>query len=101
MELKDFISNSLKQIIDGIADAQEYAKKQNTHGMVGLVEEAHKYRTVNFSIVVTTEDASNTKAGAGIFVGGFTLGAQGSKGESNQATNRIEFQVPIRYPQNF
>lgn len=101
MELKDFISNSLKHIIDGIADAQQYAMKNGCHSKVAPVEESHKYCTVDFSMVVTTEDESGAKTGAGIFVGPFAIGAQGLKGESNQAINRIEFKVPIGYTQKF
>jgi len=31
IKLQDFISDTLKQIIDGVADAQEYAKIKNSY----------------------------------------------------------------------
>jgi hypothetical protein len=49
-------------------------------------------------VVVRTGDETNAEAGAGIFVGPVSIGGRAATAESSEATSRIEFEVPIRYP---
>lgn len=105
MELKDFISTSLKEIVDGISEAQEYAKKKGaiinpSHYSVDLNKAYTDLHNINFSILVSSGDQNNAEGGAGIFVGPVTLGGKVGSSEANQATNRIEFDIPIKYPKN-
>lgn len=113
MELKDFVSSSINQIIEGVKDAQNHAKAHKAkvsprsrammrapEGIGNIVdsETDELIYHIKFSVLVTTGEDKNKEGGIGIFVGPVTVGAKGSKGESTQETNRIEFEVPIVYP---
>jgi len=109
MELKDFVSQSLIQIIDGIKDAQKHADVNQAEIVPVLTTQdeghrgssAQKYlpiEKIKFSVVVTTTDGSKSEAGAGIFVGAFGIGGRTETGESSEGVSRIEFEIPVRYP---
>jgi len=113
MELKDFVKETLSQIIEGIAAAQEVAKESggqvNPAGVGKTMSKAGAYyymeggtevvvETVEFDIVVSATEGESARGGAGIFVGGLGVGAQGQADSSQQSTNRIKFVVPITLP---
>lgn len=113
MELKDFVSQTCKQIIDGVVSAQEYANKKgaviNPMGLVlenGSSRVEQNYRdaayldpqTIDFDIAVTTSEGGEAKAGIGVFVGPIGVGTQGRIEEGNMKVNQIKFSIPIVFP---
>lgn len=111
MELREYITESLKQLIDGIVDAQEYAKSKgasiNPQGLkmlagrleiVGNSAYTEIPQIIEFDIAVTASEGGEAKAGLGVFavVGG---GAQATMQDSNIKANRIRFSVPVMFPQ--
>lgn len=52
MELKTFISQSIKDIFDGVVEAQEYATKLG-NGKVNVYQQ-DCIRKINFDVAVTT-----------------------------------------------
>ena len=99
MELKDFISNTLIQIIDGIKLAQTHADK-NQAEVASVVSLGQKLHNIKFNVAVRTTDGSESEGGAGIFVGPIAIGGRVGTAESSEATSRIEFDVPMYYPEN-
>ena len=98
MELKDFIAETLKQIISGVRSAQESAielgAKINPRG--GSVVEMRK---VHFDIAVSTSEGTETKGGIGVVVG--PVGSVGSQDQSDVASSsmsRLRFSVPVKLP---
>lgn len=111
MELKQFVSETMKQIIDGVIDAQKYAK--DVDAKVNPYERGWNFganssflkdgmgfygQILEFDVAVTTTEGDQVKGGAGIFVGPVALGTQGQAESQNSTISRIKFSVPIVFP---
>lgn len=111
MELHEFITQSITQIINGVKTAQE----QNTtdarvnpsdlrlgdgvaHKELYDFEHHMLLTKVEFDVAVTTEDTKGTKGGIGVFVGTVGLGTQGQSEARNASISRMKFSVPIALP---
>jgi len=112
MKLEDFISETLKQIISGVKNAQEFAKNSgakvvpknllvnSNQGNTRIIEidSNQIVQEIKFDIAVSITEGTQTSAGIGIFVGPIGVGSQGKSDESNTSTNRIKFEIPIILP---
>jgi len=111
MKLNDFVTETLKKIIDGITDAQKYYSTKggnvNPSGLTYRTNEGiqmwnyQTYQTaqmIDFDSAVTTAEGTETKGGIGVFVGPLGLGSQGKSDASNTSVSRIKFSVPIFLP---
>ena len=90
MELKEFVSKALKDIIDGVEDVRSESVRDL------FLNKTDQSRTVEFDIAVTAEDVVTGKAEAGIKVlslGGF--GGDVSTETKNSTVSRIKFGVHI------
>lgn len=110
MELKDFISETLSQIIAGVVDAQ--SKVSGKGGAVNpYVHQLNDLKTiyartedkepvilVDFDIAIVAEQGTDTKGSIGVVAGIFALGTQGQSKENQQSSNKIKFNVPIMLP---
>ena len=115
IELKTFVEESLKQIIDGVTAAQEHAMEQRALvNPVGLympsakqpfgVWEIHASsvrtaQSVEFDVAISANEDSQASGGIGVFVGAFGIGSKGQTGESSSSMSRIRFSVPLSLPQ--
>ena len=114
MELKEFVSGTIKQIIDGVIEAQEYAETKgaivnpeifihaddsNNLKMTTTDRGFHSYiQIIDFDVAVTSTEGEQEKAGLGIFVAPITVGAQGKFDYTNTVANRIKFSIPVMLP---
>ena len=74
MELREFVATSLKQIIDGIQDAQEYVEKSgSTAEIVNQLPIDRSKTKIEFDVAVTAESSTTAEGKAGISV--FSIGA--------------------------
>lgn len=110
MELSDFVSGTIKQIISGIKNTQNceetkgativpktyYAKPgesdlmdEQTHEPVFFLE---------FDIAVTASEGTQTKGGISVFSGAINLGSHGQSEKDNTTLSHIKFEVPIIFP---
>ena len=103
MELKEFIEESLRQIVEGVKAAQATPDGSNVNavshaGLTGTnIQSAGTYGTftmVQFDIAVSAEGTA--KAGGGIKVWGLNAEAGGERKSTN--ASRIAFAVPVRLP---
>lgn len=106
MDLKDFVSETLKEIISGVEEAQEYAKK---HGAVinptkfGVVapkaimnkdnDEVTSIQRIDFSLSLQQSYAADGKVSIGVLDIGKIEGEYG-----NIKENRVNFSVLITLP---
>ena len=113
MELKEFISQSITQIFEGVKNAQSQTKELNGSiapdkfrvgkeiqphpAIVGFVHNTPVI-SVEFDVSVTIQDTSKEKAGAGIFVTVLALGGQLGSESLNSQVSRLRFSVPIILP---
>ena len=110
MELKEFVSQSLTQIFEGVKDAQE--KTNELGGSVApkiiapqrenpvILGFNHKQAVilVDFDVSLNTVDSTATKTGFGLFVAAFGGGIQSGGTSSNKEFSRLHFSVPVILP---
>lgn len=113
MELKDFVSETIKQIIDGVKEAQEYARTNDAKINPEDLEIYHNtssttlYKmhystepvyTIEFDVAVTTQENIDGKGKVGVFAGMFKAGVEGGVGSQNGSISKIKFHIPIALP---
>lgn len=109
MQLKDFVSETLNQIVEGIIAAQRFGDERgalvNPKGLVGSNNKADWDRAsgesasrIEFDVAITAVEGKGTKGGIGVFVGAIGLGSQGQSETSQSTVSRIKFSVPLHLP---
>ena len=115
MELKDFLSETLKQIIKGIQDAQEFVAKEGQGAKVNPrnttlkmdgsgQKQPHDTKTmlpverVEFDVAITASDSVDKSGGGGLRVWALNVGGQAGTSSENTTISRIRFGVPIVLP---
>ncbi|QNK78180.1 hypothetical protein H7F37_03600 [Winogradskyella sp. PAMC22761] len=113
MELDKFISNSLKSLIKGIKDAQDFAKENeariNPHiGDWDFGREQTTYiknkdgavavSKIDFDIAVAVSNTQETDGEGGINVYALKLGTKLSDIEKNETVSRIKFTLNVALP---
>lgn len=114
MKLDEFIFESIKQVVDGIEKARDYAETkgskisgkglsfvgaQNGAGIVFYdSNNGEIIEKIEFDVAVTAKEGDTTKGGAGLFVGAFGIGVQGQTESENSSMSRIKFSVPLFLP---
>ena len=114
VELKDFVAQSIRQVIEGVAEAQEHAKDSKarvnprgtriTEGSVKWDSKDSSYSLhhggyLEFDIAVTTLESDKAEGGFGIFVGPLAAGTKGQTLEAETAVSRLRFSVPVFLPE--
>ena len=96
MDIKTFVTTTLREIIEGIEDAATEVKQETSgDGAVNPVRrEGRKINNIDFDLAVTTSETA--EAGGGIKVMG--IGATGGLATEASTVSRIKFQVPVRFP---
>jgi len=111
MELRQFISDALTQLVDGVIDAQVNAKGKGA--LIAPGQEtvilfprdnseprfSRERQVVEFDVAITVFESAGGKVGVGVFGGGVSLGAQAKGETSNQTLSHLKFSVPIYLPQ--
>ena|SRR5271157_6044474 len=111
MKLQDFISETLREIIDGVdAVKQHYKEKGGSVDSSGFIygEKLDLYyfdsgtpdsygtrRAVQMIEFDVASEGSETKGGFGVLVGSLGAGLKGKKGTANTSSNRIKFSIPV------
>ena len=110
MNLKEFVSEALVQITEGVKSAQDRCKE-----MGGLINPMLSVKTcnetyyrhnysdypatqVNFKVGLTASDNNGNKAGIGVFLGKVSLGKESSKETETQSVTSVEFSVTVVFP---
>lgn len=112
MELKEFVSLALQQIVAGIAEAQNVTeggeinpkiwRSQREAAVKLKILESNAGRwihLVEFDVAVTVAEGTATKSGMGLLVGALTLGTSGQSTNQNSTVSRIKFEVPVAWPE--
>lgn len=111
MDLKEFVSETIVQIISGVADAQKQSESlgakvspkltgSSTHGVqLGFLSaEGGATQIVQFDVALTAKEGTGTKGGIGIVAGIVSLGSTGQSNEENASVSRVKFSVPVTLP---
>jgi hypothetical protein len=123
VELKQFITEALNEICDGVEDAKRAADKLSgskinpvlTHYTnkrhpeyigadqklppdVLLSRDGNVVVMVDFDLGITDSKGKGTKGGIGVLLGSVGLGTQGQSTQTNTSQSRVKFRVPIILP---
>jgi hypothetical protein len=108
MELKDFIKETITQIIEGVVEAQQEINKHGAEINPKKVQfnEDGKYNHyvsgkphfVEFDIGLTSIQKSGSSEGIGVFLGALSLGKKNEDGNEHTAISRIKFSLPVVLP---
>ena len=111
MKLKDFVAETLKEIVDGVLEAQDYyidkggsvnskdITFKSDQGVMMYDRETYQpAQLIEFDVAITATEGTETKGGIGVFVGAIGLGSQGKSDTSNSSSSRIKFSIPIFLP---
>lgn len=113
MDLKDFVSETLVSVVDGIKDAQEKSRSQGAsinpgglmRGTSNVSENAlwdnrdNNYaQLVSFDIAITAEDSAAGGGKVKVLSGIFGGEVGGEKGSKNVLASRVQFCVPVLFP---
>jgi hypothetical protein len=113
MQLKEFVSAVLTEIIDGVKTSQrdtEHAREGEINPLLATNQGALQsqgrlvsrwgqlVQNVKFDVAVTIEEGAGTKGGIGIFIGSIGLGSQGESKSSQASVSRIQFEIPVALP---
>jgi hypothetical protein len=109
IELMDFISESLIQIIEGVISAQEYARKSEAHNALkvntthpgitqpfGLASSATSI--IDFDVAVTASERAGTESKVGVLVTVLGAAVQGRSDVISSSISRIKFAIPLQLP---
>lgn len=105
MNLKDFVAESLKQIIDGVLEAQKYSDENGgCIAPVVVVKEPRgggytlKSSVVEFDIAVTAQKSAEREGKAVIVIPYFGMGGKLASGEQSATVSRVKFEIPVVLP---
>ena len=101
LELRDFVSETIKQVIDGVVAAQKYAEDKGAvvNPSFGLRHQKERpVQSISFDVALTAAKGTKTQGGVGVLIGVLGLGSRGQSEKSNESVNRIQFAVPISLP---
>lgn len=115
MDLQEFITETLTQIVQGVEAAQKnvssYGAEINPK-LVGTVDTVSKggggiktkngnyAQMVEFDVAVTAIEGSGKKAGIGVVSGIVSLGTTGQTNNENSTTSKLRFKIPLSLPIN-
>lgn len=108
MELKDFIKETIENIVDGVAAAQASIKDKGAqiNPKSARFYENSLYndfnsgmpRFVEFEVGLTSTDKSGSSEGIGVFLGTISLGKKNDQGIEDIAVTKIKFSLPLVLP---
>ena len=101
MELKDFIRETLLQIMAGVEEAKNGWKGGGVINPVLSLDvdfTKNQLQEVCFDVAVTAQDEKTGGAGGGIRVFSVDLAGKAERTTTNSTVSRISFKIPIMPP---
>ncbi len=113
MKLQDFISGTLKELVDGVKEAQPYVEKnggainpigllylKDSAGVVQHLETSRIGQEVEFDLEVIVSEEKNKEGAGSISIPYTTIGIKGVilKKVQNRSVNRVKFKIPVIFP---
>lgn len=116
MQLHEFITETLVQIVKGVDNANgllmdstaivnprhvNYNRDENIRAYGWLTEQKQKNRAVHlieFDVAVTATEGKENKGGIGVSIGTIGLGTTRKQDSEHTSVNRIQFGIPMVLP---
>lgn len=110
MELQEFVKETLLQITRGVKEAQEAVKEYG--GVVNpkqyrnptdvtnakINNEFCPVQDIDFEVALTSTTGKENKAGIGVALGSFKVGADRNNENKSVAATSVSFTVPLVFP---
>lgn len=113
MDLKEFVTEALLQVAEGIEAAQAELQETGSGARINtsvtrddsrtLVAggRRHSVEFVEFDVAILANSGTETKAGVGLTVASLlNLSAGGRSNQSQGTESRIKFKVPVVFPKH-
>lgn len=107
MELREFIKETLIQIVQGVSDAQKVSEggsaafAPDTNGAWANVNDVSRaVHSVSFEVVLGMEEKEGKKSGIGVVLTSISAGTSKNAEIMNRSVTTISFAVPIVYPKS-
>ena len=108
MELKDFIKQTIEQIVDGVVEAQTNIKDKganiNPVNFPYTKDGKHNHskysipQEVIFDIGLTSTEKNGSSERIGVFLGSINLGKKNNDSTEAVAVTKVRFSVPLSLP---
>jgi len=99
MELKMFVTETIKEIIEGVIDAQKQITSKLNHKVNGYVQiGSDKMDNIEFDISITSSETKGDETKGGVFIKVVDFGMKNNSSNNSSSTNRIKFNVPVSFP---
>jgi len=114
MQLRDFITETLVQIVDGVITAQENVKGKNAYISPGNIISDNKLlkatftrgrspivQNIEFDVAITATESDETKGGVGVVAAIVNAGVQHTVDTKSGSISHIKFSIPIVLPEQW
>jgi len=109
MDLKEFVKNTLVQIVEGSIEANRTlidtgASINPVGGYRGETstgswsDKDGATQMVKFHVALTNSEKEGASAGIGVLLGGINFGARGSSEEAETSITTVNFEIPLLLP---
>lgn len=99
MELKLFVTETIKEIIEGVVEAQRQIIPKLNYSKDGFAQiGSGAFSNIEFDISVTSSETEGNESKAGVFIKVIDLGVKNNSSNNNTSTNKIRFTVPVSFP---
>lgn len=107
MELKEFVSETLTQICEGVKDAQERCNPLGARINPPIDRDKvihtsslqyRKYTDVKFNIALRSDDRESGKSGIGVLLANISVGTVKETAQDASSVTSVEFSVPVALP---
>ncbi|MDQ2069204.1 hypothetical protein [Natronospira bacteriovora] len=109
MELKEFITETLTQIVDGVSDAKQAAEKSDSiinpaiagtaankdGGFFFPAMNGQIATLIDFDVSLSITEGKDSKAGINVASGLISLGGSGQSSSENSSLTRVRFNIPV------
>lgn len=118
MNLKEFVSAVISEIVHGIHDANEDVAKLDAivnpvnvkpvsassmgslYGHVDVMNVGRAVQKVGFDVAITAEEGKSKKSGIGVTVATLGLGMTENSRNLESLTSRVRFTIPVAFPEH-
>lgn len=111
MDVKEFVAETLKQVMDGVAEAQKHAREvkgyvnPTAHSVaregqgLGFTADGQVIYAMTFDIAVSVSSEKSAEAGAKLQVAQILkIGGEGKGTWAQESVSRVQFAVPMVLP---
>lgn len=107
MDLKEFISDTLTQICEGVKDAQVKCASNGARVSPPIFKDRitaatdysyWKHTDVKFKVALQSSDKENGKSGIGVLLANITVGTAKETAQDFSSVTSVEFSVPVALP---